>query len=155
MLHRQTIPIVIVIALALACITVIGYKLSGRWHATKAVLLPRSSCNPSQQDCTITLPHGGQLRLSVTPRPIRALQKFSVEVKMTGVKAESMEIDFDGVDMSMGYNRPVLPGDGEVFSGQAILPVCITGAMTWKATVVVTTQEGSFAVPFLFEVPGR
>lgn len=153
MRRRQTI--LTVIALALACVVVAGYKLATRWHSTDATRLPRSSCNPSAQDCTVPLPHGGQLRLSITPRPIRALQKLSIEVKMTGVKAERVEIDFDGADMSMGYNRPVLSGNGEDFSGQVILPVCITGTMTWTATVVATTGKEQIAAPFHFELIGR
>ena len=150
---RQTI--LTVIALALACVAVIGYKLSARWHSADAIMLPRSSCNPSVEDCTISLPRGGQLRLSIAPRPIRALQKLSLEVAITGWKAEKVEIDFDGVDMSMGYNRPVLSGDGRKFSGQTMLPVCITGTMTWKATVVVTTDKERIAAPFHFEIAGR
>ena len=153
MRRRQTILTVIV--LALACVAVAGYKFSTRWRSTNATLLPRASCNPAIQDCTIPFPHGGQLRLSIAPRPIRPLQKLSLTVKMTGVKAENVEIDFDGADMSMGYNRPVLSGDGEDFSGQTILPVCITGTMIWKATVVVTTGKERIAAPFHFEVAGR
>ena len=153
MRRRQTI--LTVIALALACVAVIGYKLSARWHSTDATLLPRSPCDPSIQDCFITLPHGGQLQLSIAPRPIRPLQKLSLEVKTTGVKAEKVEIDFDGVDMSMGYNRQPLSGDGREFYGQAILPVCITGAMTWKATVIVTAGSERFAAPFHFKVAAR
>ncbi len=152
-MHRQTI--LIVIALALACVAVAGYKLSARWHSTNTAQLPRSSCDPSIQDCTIPLPQGGQLTLSITPRPILALQKLSLEVRMTGMKAEKVEIDFDGVDMSMGYNRPILSGDGGNFSGQTVLPVCITGTMTWKATVLVTAKEGGIAAPFHFKVAGR
>ena len=152
---RRSQTILTVIALALACVAVIGYKLSARWHSTDATLLPRSSCDPSVEDCTIPLPRGGQLRLSIAPRPIRALQQISLEVAIVGLKAEKVEIDFDGVDMSMGYNRPVLSGDGGKFSGQAMLPVCVTGTMTWKATVVVTTDNERIAAPFHFEVAGR
>jgi len=153
MRRRQTI--LTVIALALACAAVIGYKLSARWHSTGAILLPRPSCDPSVEDCTIPLPRGGQLTLSIAPRPVRALQKLSLQVEIAGMKAEKVEIDFDGVDMSMGYNRPVLSGDGGRFSGQATLPICVTGTMTWKATVVVTTENERFAAPFHFEVAGR
>ena len=143
------------IALALACLSVIGYKLSARWRATDADQLLRSSCDPSLQVCSVALPHGGHLQLSITPRPIRPLQKLSVDVTITGMNAKKVEIDFDGVDMSMGFNRPVLTGNGQSFSGQAILPVCITGTMTWRATVLATTQEGRIAAPFDFVVSGR
>lgn len=143
------------IALALACLAVIGYKLSARRHATDDALLLRSSCDPSLQRCSVALPRGGQLQLSITPRPIRALQKLAVDVTITGTSAEKVEIDFDGVDMGMGLNRPVLNRNGQSYSGQAILPVCVTGTMTWRATVLATTQEGRIAAPFDFVVSGR
>ena len=60
-------------------------------------------------------------------------------------------IDFSGVDMDMGYNRPLLQEatDG-VFKGEATLPVCVTGRMTWQATVLVETGRTRIAVPFRF-----
>lgn len=51
-----------------------------------------------------------------------ALQKLAVDVTITGTSAEKVEIDFDGVDMGMGLNRPVLNRNGQSYSGQAILP---------------------------------
>jgi hypothetical protein len=62
-----------------------------------------------------------------------------------------VEIDFAGVDMDMGYNRPLLQEatDG-VFKGEATLPVCVTGRMTWQATVLVEIGRTRIAVPFRF-----
>lgn len=154
MRRRRTI-LSIVIALALACIIVAGHKLSARWRSADATVLPRSPCDPSARECTIALPIGGQLSLSIEPRPVRALEKLALTVKVAGLHARQIEIDFDGANMSMGYNRPVLEGSNGVFSGQTILPVCVTGTMTWKATVLVTTEQGRFAAPFQFEVAGR
>lgn len=143
------------VALALACVIVAGYKLSRHWHASDATTLPRSTCDPSVHECTAALPQVGRVSLSIEPRPIRALETLSLTVKVAGIKASRVEVDFDGADMSMGYNRPVLEGCGESFSGRTVLPVCVTGPMTWKATVLVTTEHGRFAIPFHFRVAGR
>ena len=150
---RQTILIVIV--LALACVITAGYKFAAKWHASEGTTLPPSSCDPSVQECWISLPQGGRLRLSIEPRPIRPLQKLSLGVSMEGQSASTVAIDFDGVDMSMGYNRPVLSGSDGHFSGETILPVCITGKMKWKATVLISTEREQIAAPFHFEIAGQ
>ena len=153
---RQTI--LGVIALAFACTIVAGYKLSAAWHAgTNASQLPLSSCDISVQECSVQLPQGAQLTLSIDPRPIRAMQKLTIKVDITGngLDPRKVEIDFAGVDMNMGYNRPELSGGSRHFSGQTILPICITGTMTWKATVLITKDQEKIAIPFQFSVAGR
>ena len=51
----------------------------------------------------------------------------------------------------MGLNRPelVARGDG-LFSGEATLPVCITGAMDWQATVLIENGSERIAIPYRF-----
>jgi len=150
---RRTVSLVM--ALALACLLVAGYKLSAAWRATRATTLPAPACNPSEGDCRVALPEGGHLTLSITPRPVRALRTLNLLVAFSDTHADRVEIDFDGADMSMGYNRPQLAGQSEVFSGTAVLPVCISGTMTWKATVLANIDGRRIAVPFLFDVSGR
>lgn len=150
---RRTISLVI--ALALACLLVAGYKWSAAWRATKATTLSTPACNPGEGDCRVALPDGGHLTLSITPRPILALQTLNLSVAFSDARANLVEIDFDGADMSMGYNRPRLAGQGEKFTGTTILPVCVTGTMTWKATVLASVGGERIAIPFLFEVAGR
>ena len=150
---RRTIGFVI--ALALACLLVAGYKWSAARHATSATTLPVPACNPGERDCRVALPAGGHLTLSITPRPILSLQTLNLSVAFSDGRADLVEIDFDGADMSMGYNRPRLAVQGEKFTGSTILPVCITGTMTWKATVLASIDGERIAIPFLFEVAGR
>ena len=148
---RQTI----VIVLALACVIAAGYKVAAMRHSSEGTTLPPTPCDPSHQECRASLPQGGRLRLSIAPRPIRPLQTLSLDVSMEEQSANTVAIDFDGIDMSMGYNRPVLSGSNGRFSGETILPVCITGTMKWRATVLVSTDKGSLAVPFDFEIAGQ
>lgn len=63
-----------------------------------------------------------------------------------------MSVDFSGVSMNMGYNRIELRklSRGR-FSGQATLPACITGRMTWQAMVVAEHGKMRVAAPFRFE----
>lgn len=46
---------------------------------------------------------------------------------------------------------PDTPGASR-FHGQAILPLCVTGAMRWSATVLLTHGRQTRAVPFHFDV---
>jgi hypothetical protein len=75
-----------------------------------------------------------------------------VTVEIDGMAAEKVSVDFAGVSMNMGFNRPALERTTSWrFSGQAILPVCVTGRMTWQATVLVESGRQRIAIPFRFE----
>ncbi|WP_374328345.1 hypothetical protein [Azonexus sp.] len=136
--------------LLILLVVVIGYKLS-------PLLLPKSdltvepdaACKLQEADCAVALPGGGKISLSIGTRPIPLVKAFPVTVEASG--ARRVEIDFAGVEMDMGFNRPQLqeltPG---VFTGEASLPVCVTGRMTWQATVLVDLPGSRVAVPFRF-----
>jgi hypothetical protein len=72
-------------------------------------------------------------------------------VVTSGFAPTRVEVDFAGIDMNMGLNRPELAarGDGR-FAGQVTLPVCITGAMDWQATVLIENGGERIAIPHRF-----
>jgi len=137
-------------ALLILLVVVVGYKLS-------PLLLPKSDltvtpdpgCDLQQTPCSVLLPGGERLSLNIGTRPIPLVKAFPVTVEVNG--ASRVEIDFSGVDMDMGFNRPQLQeSSAGVFSGQATLPVCVTGRMAWQATVLVDLPGSRVAVPFRF-----
>lgn len=138
--------------LSIALVVVVGYKLS-------PLLLPRAdvtvqpdpACDLHRSACEVALPGGGRLTLGMQPRPIPMVKPFQVEVRLDGVGASRVEVDFAGVDMNMGLNRPELGARAAgVYVAEATLPVCITGHMDWQATVLVETAGQRIAVPFRF-----
>lgn len=138
---------------ALVLIAAAGYRYS-------PLLLPKSDvaaepdggCDLHRQACGAALPGGGRIELAITPRPIPMVQPLAVEVRVAGIDADKVAVDFAGVDMNMGYNRPELGAAGPGrFAGAASLPVCVTGAMSWRATVLVETGRQRIAVPFRFD----
>ena len=145
----------ITIFLIAAILGVIGYKLSPMFRPNAELTLPAVSCNSGNQPCFSSLPEGGRVDIFITPHPVRPLQKLGLRVEFTAFKADKVEIDFDGAQMRMGYNRPLLVGSNGLFSGQTILPVCVTGRMEWVATVLITVGNRRIAVPFLFDVAAR
>jgi hypothetical protein len=142
------------LSLTLAILGVLAYKLAPSPPEAVTQLAPLF-CNPGLRPCASPLPGGGQLELSLTPQPIRPLQMQDIVLTLRGLDAERVEIDFKGTEMDMGNNHALLSFRDGRFSGQVMLPVCITGSMTWAATVRISSKQGRLAVPFHFEVAGR
>lgn len=139
---------------ALLATAVAGYLFS-------PLLLPKADatgvvepgCDLQQRACPATLPHGGRLELSITPRPIPFLHPLRVEVSITGVEARKVEVDFAGATMNMGFNRSELAATAAGrHSGETSLPVCVSGSMTWIATVMIETDRQRIAVPYRLDV---
>lgn len=134
----------------IALVVVVGYKLSPLLLPRADVTVqPQPGCDLHRTPCGAALPGGGSLLFSITPRPIPMVAPLQLEVAVSGLDATRVEVDFTGVNMNMGLNRPELKplGDGR-FGGQGSLPVCVTGAMDWQATVLVETARERIAVPF-------
>ncbi|MBP6036235.1 MAG: hypothetical protein KA603_08895 [Azonexus sp.] len=138
--------------LLMALIVVVGYKLS-------PLLLPKAdvtatpdpACDLHRKPCSAELPGGGRVELSLVPRPIPMVKPLRLEVAVQGRRVSAAEVDFAGVSMNMGLNRPrLIAGEEGHFSGQATLPVCVTGTMDWQATVLLETERERIAVPFRF-----
>ncbi|MES9963858.1 MAG: hypothetical protein ABW116_09975 [Candidatus Sedimenticola sp. 20ELBAFRAG] len=108
-------------------------------------------CDLRAGPCVSRLPGGGSISLGIEPRTIPLVKPLEYLVKVEGIEADSVEIDFSGVDMNMGFNRPKLSrtADGE-FSGNGVLPVCVREAMEWEARVMLHTEDGLVAAPYRF-----
>ncbi|MCG8429012.1 MAG: hypothetical protein MI754_16775 [Chromatiales bacterium] len=108
-------------------------------------------CDLRGGPCQSVLPDNALVSFAIEPREIPLVQPLKLTVDVTGVEVDSVEIDFAGVDMNMGYNRPKLEktGDGQ-FAGEGILPVCVRDAMEWEARVLLKTDDGLVAAPYRF-----
>ena len=139
-------------ALALAIAAAAGAKLWLRPDPSATLTAPLDpACDLHSGPCTSAIPGGGRIRLSIAPHPIPLLRPLHIAVTLEGLDARSVEVDFTGVDMNMGYNRQQLKAqsDGQ-YTGAATLPVCITGRMAWQASVIVTTNKIKAVAPFRF-----
>ena len=136
----------------IALVVVVGYKLSPMLLPKADITVtPEASCDLHRQACSVALPAGGSVELSMGSRPIPMVKPFEVAVAADGFVPERVEVDFSGIDMNMGLNRPQLTkrGDGK-FVAEATLPVCITGGMDWQATVLIETGSQRIAIPYRF-----
>jgi len=108
-------------------------------------------CDLRAGPCTSTLADGSVISLGITPDDIPLVKPLALTVKVDGVEAKTVEVDFVGLGMDMGFNRPKLLSDGDgSYSGTGMLPVCIRNAMEWEAKVLVTTDKGIVAAPYRF-----
>jgi hypothetical protein len=152
---NRSILVDLAIILALALIAVIGYKYSPLLlPKADLTLTPAAGCDLNERACRADIPGGGIIELAVAPHPIPVVKPMQVTATITDVKPSRVEIDFAGVSMNMGYNRVTLNpvGDGR-YTGEVTIPVCITGRMEWRATLMAETADQRIAVPFLFEAP--
>ena len=152
---NRSLLVDLAIILALAIVAVVGYKYSPLLlPKADLTLAPVAGCVLQKQACHAEVPGGGRIELDIAPRPIPVIRPMRVAVAISGLTANQVEIDFTGVTMNMGLNRQTLAANGNGgFTGEATIPVCITGRMAWRATLVVETDRQRIAVPFLFEAP--
>jgi hypothetical protein len=112
----------------------------------------QNGCDLNLGPCLATFPGGGVLRVNVTPRPIPLLTPVTVEVQVSGLSAESVDIDLNSPDMYMGYNRHTLaPRNDGRFVGRTVLPVCVRDRMLWQLQVTARTRQGALGARFEFE----
>lgn len=142
--------------LLIALVVVVGYKLSPLLlPQAEQVAHPDAACDLQRQACRAELPGGGAVELVFGTQPIPMVKPFAVQITSEGLTVDRAEIDFSGIDMNMGLNRPQLTAAGNGrFVGSASLPLCITGSMDWQATVLLSSAQGRIAVPYRFTTGG-
>ncbi len=98
------------------------------------------NCDLHLGPCTQSL-EGSSVTLTVTPRPVKALQNLSFKVSLTGKPSQSTKapyIDLGMPGMNMGPNRVQLKSTGNAtYEGRGVIVKCPSGRRTWQATVTI------------------
>lgn len=142
----------IISVLVLAILLAVSYKLKDLLEpGVTATAVLDESCDLRKGVCTSELPGGGKVTFSINPNDIPILRPLTLQVKTEGVDVSNVEVDFIGIGMEMGYNRPKLGVvDKTNFKGEAILPVCVRTKMDWEARVLLKIGDGLIMAPFRF-----
>ena len=116
-----------------------------------------TDCSLHISACEASFSEGGKITFSITPHPIKPLVPLDLTVKVENISAEKVFVNFEGIDMYMGFYRPELimqeSGAGSsLFQGKATLSVCTLEKMRWQANVIISTNKGLYVAPFHFEV---
>lgn len=113
-------------------------------------------CDLRTGPCSGRLPGGGTVRFGIEPKAIPVLKPLTLTVRLEGVEARGVEVDFAGTDMNMGYNRVALRGVAPgLWRGEGMLPICVRDVMSWEAKVLLDTADGRMAAPFRFDAYSR
>lgn len=133
--------------------------VAGYWMA-KSYLSPgeartnalATDCDLTKTACSSVFATGESVEFSISPKTIPLMKPIQITVNLDQVEANKVEVDFAGVSMNMGYNRPKLtPDKNGVYQAEVILPVCIRKHMEWEARVIVTTADETLISPFRFD----
>jgi hypothetical protein len=147
-----TLPAVILSVIIALIVAVYLWKTTEPNTTNVTTTFPyNANCNLNLAPCVTNLPMGGQVQLSISPKPIPLVKPLHIQVKLTDIQADSVEVDFICIGMNMGFNRAQLKqkGSGQ-FEGDSMLPICIKRSMDWEARVLVSTEAGMLLIPFRF-----
>lgn len=142
----------IVALLLFGIAAVVGYKLNNATQKSVTLLAASNpDCELRDGPCHAELPSGGSIEFSIEPRSIPLMKPLSLTVNVRDIKVTAAEIDFIGIGMNMGYNRPQLKQvSNNRFEGNTTLPVCILQRMEWEARLLLETDKGTVMAPFRF-----
>lgn len=151
--NKASTTLWIVVALLVAgLVAVAAYKIWPMLNPDITAIAPLNpDCDLRVGPCTSRFADGGGVSFGIEPTDIPVVKPLRFEVKLDGLDVRSVEVDFQGADMNMGYNRAKLNPFGEGrFVGDGMLPVCVRSAMEWEAKVLLHTDRGLLAAPFRF-----
>jgi len=111
---------------------------------------PNINCDIQKQACVQSF-SGREIRLNITPKPVKTMTDLVFYVKITGKTLNHPPvIDLGMPGMTMGPNRIRLePAGRNTFAGKGVIVRCPSGRTIWRATVTVP-EEGR--VDFIFNV---
>jgi hypothetical protein len=112
------------------------------------------NCQLHQQTCH-SRHQNVAVYLDITPKPIPISKTLSVNANISGVEPVRVQLDINGSNMYMGYNRIGLSAqpDGN-WTGKSLLAFCTTDSMQWQLTVLIDLADGSqLQAPFLLTTP--
>lgn len=150
---RKPYPLnLFILATLVSILLVIWYVTDylGEQQHGKVTWYPAAECQLPEQSCQTTLPDNQRLHFTLhTPEP-RPLEPLPITVRLEGYSEEELsrlqlEIDLQGRDMYMGYNRTPMQYQGEgVFSATPLLSLCTDEMMVWRASVLINPTGLSF-----------
>ena len=105
-----------------------------------------SDCDLRQGGCEILL---GDYRgiFSILPNDFQVLQPLRLELKSQNRSVSNFEqvsVEFEGINMDMGYNRVFLEEQGsQSYQAKAMLPACTADTMFWLIHLIIKDSSGT------------
>lgn len=145
--------IIFFVFLILIALGFIGYEATQSYQSPKEMLvteLTTPECDLQKQDCEFEHPLFGNVKVSITPRPIKMNVKQRILIESEKEMSTEGWVDFLGLEMDMGFNRPkLIPVSDKSMAATVVLPTCTQTKMTWKSTVILKSDK-NYGAPFKF-----
>ncbi|MGB1237568.1 MAG: hypothetical protein ACPG4U_05110 [Pseudomonadales bacterium] len=140
----------------LSCLALLC-ALGAIWYFTQPAVsddsgVPSVKCNFTTQPCAVET-HYGRAELQIIDSDISAFTALRFRFTQAGLAADSVEIDFQGIEMFMGAHKVTLQKrDNGDFEAVKTLPGHSDRSMTWRAVVSSRTQAKTYVEHFVFEL---
>lgn len=105
------------------------------------------------KECHALLPNGAKVSLNISPKNPIATQSLSLSVNLTKIDGDSVTVNFNGINMNMGFIEYPLKKisdskNTERYKGVGALSFCVKGKMEWLITVSVLSNNIMYNIPF-------
>lgn len=162
--HRWRLAIVALLALAFFVAQRYGNDLmhmaTGQVTATTITPPP---CNLNREACPLPIitPVASEAPwiFSISPRPIPVSAPLSLTLTppaqvLAAHTPSSAWVDLTGDDMDMGLIRiPLIRDAHGQWTGSGSIPVCVTGAMRWRARLHIQLAQTQLQADWIFTAP--
>jgi len=152
-MKKKVIAVIVLLILFVTLLASLLLKPSqqeklGLEPATTILMLAQTDCDARGNTCVATL---GEYRLNLhIDEKVTTLQPFSLTIEADGWQPQQLAVYFSMQGMEMGLNRFRLQQTGNLWQGQAMLPVCTQQRSDWLATVFVTHNNERYRAEFGF-----
>ena len=103
-----------------------------------------SDCDLRQGACPIEL-QGSKWQFLISPQNFDVLQPLDISLKKLAenqVALDSVHVQFEGINMDMGYNLVKLrPVSERVFEAKGMLPECTAETMYWLVHLIIVSGD--------------
>jgi hypothetical protein len=152
-MNKHSIALFLLPALALAISA--GIWVSQQRPTDEIRLLPEAeNCQLHQSACRID-DDELHIELNITPKPVPIAKALDVSAQITGITPARVQLDINGSNMYMGYNRiDLTPQANNLWIGKTLLAFCTIDQMSWQVTLMIETDTGEqIQVPFPLVTP--
>lgn len=137
---RRATTLLLVLIGVLMVVVVMVLVARGRDEATDDQLVA-GACDLNKGPCRAELGADTSVEVTLSPRPIPLAQPLEATAVVRGFTPARAELRIRSTTMSMGLTRIRFePRDGILF-GTNQLPVCVSGTMTWLATLRLDGED--------------
>ena len=98
-------------------------------------------CKLEIKDCVIDVPQFGELKVNVTNRPFKFNKSMDFHIEFQGLRNGALELDLQGSEMDMGFNRyNLFPAERGKWRAKIVYPKCLEKKMNWTNTIIIVEK---------------